>query len=348
MGRKIKVLVVDDSAFYLTLLSGILAEGHEFEVVATAEDPFDAREKIKRFNPDVITLDVEMPGMDGITFLEKIMTLRPLPVVMVSTLTGKGTSTAVEALQIGAVECIAKPTADSEHALKTFANELRMKVQVAASARLSSRARVEPAPKKNPHGARTLRKDTPSLIAIGASTGGVEALAEVLRHLPKACPPIAVVQHMPPLFTASFATRLSSFCELDVREASHGMKLLHGMCAIAPGGKHLEIRREGTQLLCAITDGEPVSLHKPSVDVMMASVTRSLGAKALGVILTGMGRDGAEGLLRLRESGAHTIGQDEASCVVYGMPQAAAKLGAVAEVRSLTEIAGAIEARCFA
>lgn len=345
MLRKITVLIVDDSSFIRNMLRELLSNEPDIEVLDTAEDPFDAREKIKKLNPDVLTLDVEMPKMDGLSFLEKIMSLRPMPVVMVSTLTGKGTDTAIAALQIGAVECIAKPNVNSDDELQAFASELTTKIRTAANSRMQSRRPVRV--REESGKPFKLRKDAPAFIAIGASTGGVEALSEVLTHLPKATPPIVITQHMPPGFTASFARRLSGLCALRMVEGTDRMKLEPGLAILAPGGYHMEVAQSGGQFVCRINDNPPVNNHKPSVDVLFNSVADIAGSEALGVILTGMGRDGAKGLLKLRQSGAHTIGQDEASCVVYGMPRAAFELGAVAEVRALTAVADAIKERCF-
>ncbi len=340
----IKVLIVDDSALIRKLLTQLLSAQSDIDVVGSAEDPFDAREKIKQLSPDVLTLDVEMPKMDGLSFLEKIMALRPMPVVMVSTLTGKGTDTAVAALALGAVECIAKPIAHNQAELEAFSAELADKIRIAASARVRARqplaAMVASKPSKPKTGA-------PALIAIGASTGGVEALGEVITQLPKNMPPIVITQHMPAGFTASFAKRLSGLSALEVVEGADLMKLQPGFVVIAPGGKHLQVARDGNGFYCKISDSEAINNHKPSVDVLFDSVTKLIGAQALGVILTGMGKDGALGLLRLRQSGAHTIGQDAASCVVYGMPRYAAEIGAVAEVQPLHAIAPAMQERCF-
>lgn len=344
MTRTITVLIVDDSAMIRGLLTQLLSAQPDMKVVGTAEDPFDAREKIKQLKPDVLTLDVEMPKMDGLSFLEKIMALRPMPVVMVSTLTGKGTDIAVAALALGAVECIAKPIAYTQADLESFARELSDKIRIAAGARIRARQATNPVVASKPS---KPKPNAPMLIAIGASTGGVEALGEVITQLPNNMPPIVITQHMPAGFTSSFAKRLSGLCELGVVEGSDRMKLQTGLVVIAPGGKHMEIARDGNGFYCKITDGIAVNNHKPSVDVLFDSVTALVGAQALGIILTGMGKDGAQGLLRLRQSGAHTIGQDEASCVVYGMPRYAAEIGAVIEVQPLHAIATAIKNRCL-
>jgi two-component system, chemotaxis family, protein-glutamate methylesterase/glutaminase len=346
--KPITVLIVDDSAFIRQMLTEMLSVDSEIKVVATAFDPFDAREKIKEFNPDVLTLDVEMPKMDGITFLEKIMSLRPMPVIMISTLTGKGTDIAIQALQIGAVECIGKPVENTPEALKNFSDELCATVKKAAAARHNlNRVRSSKPVRQVNSVARKLSAKAPKLIAIGASTGGVETLTEILPYLPNNCPPIVITQHMPPVFTASFAKRLSTLCSFPIYEATEGMILKVGMACIAAGGSQLKIVRRADNLVCRITDEPPVNNHKPSVDVTFNSIVETVGAETLGIILTGMGKDGAEGLFRLRQAGAHTIGQNEATCVVYGMPQAAYKIGAVEEVLALPAIADAIIKRCF-
>jgi two-component system chemotaxis response regulator CheB len=350
INNKISVLIVDDSALIRQMLSELLAHEPDITVVGTAEDPFDAREKIKILNPDVITLDVEMPKMDGLSFLERIMTLRPMPVVMVSTLTGKGTDIAIAALQIGAVECIAKPTASTEAELTEFSRELCGKIRTAAVSRIRAHKHVAAPSSSSVVKSATvfrLKKDAPAFIAIGASTGGVETLTELLTNLPKETPPIVVTQHMPAGFTASFAKRLSGISEVKMVESVDRMSLQTGVAILAAGGKQMEVVRSGSQYICRVTDAAPVNNHRPSVDVLFNSVADAAGANALGIILTGMGKDGAQGLLRMREAGAHTIGQDEASCIVYGMPRVAYDVGAVAQVLPLSAIADAIKERCF-
>ncbi len=349
--KPISVLIVDDSAFIRQMLGEMLSDDPEVRVVGTACDPFEAREKIKQLNPDVLTLDVEMPKMDGLTFLEKIMSLRPMPVVMVSTLSGHGTDVAIRALQIGAVECIAKPVETSEAGLANFAGELRAIIKNAASSK-SNMNRERNKPARQPVNAnkrtRSLLASAPKLIAIGASTGGVETLTEILPYLPGNCPPIVITQHMPPVFTASFAKRISTLCPYPVYEAAEGMLLKPGMACIAAGGRHVKILRKASGLTCHLSNDPSVNNHKPSVDVTFDSVAESVGKDTLAIILTGMGKDGAEGLLRLRQEGAHTIGQNEATCVVYGMPQAADKIGAIVQVLPLPAIPDAIIKKCFA
>lgn len=342
--KKITILIVDDSFSIRRMFCEILAAEPDFDVLDTASDPFDAREKIKRLNPDVITLDVEMPKMDGLSFLKKIMALHPMPVVMVSTLTGKGTETAIASLQLGAVECVGKPQVQTNEELQSFAQELCTKIRTAASAHVHARA--EPKPRRVLASA-ALAPNAPKLIAIGASTGGVEALTEVLSSLPAHCPPIVITQHMPPVFTQSFANRLSTISALEVKEAKDRMPCRQGLAIIAPGGTQLRILRSGNQFVCKVTNEAPYNNYRPSVDILFHSVAEHAGNGALGIIMTGMGKDGAEGLLEMRQGGADTIGQDQSSCVVYGMPQAAAKIDAVCEVVPLTLIADAIVKRSF-
>lgn len=336
LGRPVRVLVVDDSAVMRQLLSGLLSADPDIEVVGTASDPHIARERIKALNPDVITLDVEMPHMDGLTFLHKIMTLRPTPVVMVSTLTQAGTEVTLEALEIGAVDFVAKQTADAgrEH----FAVELQTKVKAAARTRVGVR-RSAPA-QKAPQ--RQLQRAGDRIVVIGASTGGVEALKRLLMGIPADCPPILITQHMPPRFTDAFAQRLNRELPMTVSEAKHDEPIEPGHVYIAPGSHHLEIGRSGTHNRCVLSDNPPVSGHRPSVDVLFRSAARTVGHKAVGVILTGMGKDGAEGMLELRKTGAVTLGQDEESALIYGMPRAAFECGAVMQQFSLDRMASAI------
>ena len=345
MARPVRVLIVDDSAVIRQLLSTLLSEDPEIEVVGTAGDPYDARERIKALDPDVLTLDVEMPHMDGVTFLRKIMTLRPMPVVMISTLTQAGAETTIEALEIGAVDFIAKPTSDVANALAGLAAELTAKVKSAARARVGLR-RI-PAPAKTPHVDRPA-SSTAGIIAIGASTGGVEALKAVLTDMPAQCPPIVITQHMPPRFTAAFAQRLNRECPIAVSEARHNEVVEPSHAYIAPGSHHLELVRFGSHYRCSLNEGPTVSGHRPSVDVLFQSVACAAGAAAVGVILTGMGKDGAQGLLEMRTAGAITLGQNEASSLVYGMPRVAFERGAVMRQHSLSQMAGAIVDACDA
>ncbi len=345
MTKKIRVIVVDDSQFIRELFSSVLASDPEINVVATAEDPLDAREKIKLHNPDVITLDVEMPKMDGIAFLDKIMSLRPMPVVMASTLTQKGADITLQALEMGAVDAIGKPSDFSKS--EEFTKELIHKVKAAATIKVRARARSDKAdPKTAPTMLSYKGSLTKPLIAIGASTGGVEALREVLHVLPAECPPIVITQHMPAAFTAAFAERLNKICAITVEESAHGKPLQLGHAYIAHGGAHLYIAKQAGKYICHHRDSELVSGHKPSVDVLFDSVATTAGDHAVGAILTGMGKDGAQGLLKMRQAGAHTLGESEASCIVYGMPRAAYELGAVERQCHLRDMAAEILKLC--
>ncbi|PWT71544.1 MAG: chemotaxis response regulator protein-glutamate methylesterase [Proteobacteria bacterium] len=343
-GRRVKVLVVDDSTVMRQLLAATLSEDPAIEVVGTAPDPLVARDKIKELNPDVVTLDVEMPRMDGLTFLRKIMTLRPMPVVMVSTLTQAGTDTTLEALEIGAVDFVAKPNNEGG-ALGVLAEELRAKVKMAASTSLSTARRARAAPVVAPRPAR-LGRSTGKVVTIGASTGGVEALKAVLMDLPEDGPPILITQHMPEKFTTAFAARLDRECPMRVFEAAHDQRVEQGNVYIAPGSHHLELGKDGLHYICKLNDGERVSGHKPSVDVLFRSAARVAGSRIVAAILTGMGKDGAEGMLELRRANAITIGQDEASSLVYGMPRVAFERGAVQRQYPLNKIAQAIVEAC--
>ncbi len=353
MNKRVKVLIVDDLAVIRQLLSMLLSEDPEIEVVGTAGDPLIARDRIKALNPDVVTLDVEMPNMDGVTFLRKIMALRPMPVVMISTLTQAGAETTLEALEIGAVDFIAKPTHDVANGLSEIASELQSKVKHAARARVSVRQSPSPShsASRSPVQPRAPRPDwkagnTDRIIAIGASTGGVEALKTVLMGLPAVCPPIVITQHMPPRFTAAFAERLNRECPMTVSEAVHHEFIEPNHVYIAPGAFHLELQRSGGNYRCALNDGPAVSGHRPSVDALFNSVAQVAGRAAIGVILTGMGKDGAEGLLAMRQAGAFTLGQDEGSSLIYGMPRVAFERGGVVSQHSLSHMAEAILDAC--
>ncbi|MBP1771237.1 MAG: cheB 1 [Holophagaceae bacterium] len=331
--RKRRVLIVDDSALVRQVLIGILSRHPMLEVVGIAKDPYDARERIKELDPDVLTLDVEMPRMDGITFLGKLMKGHPMPAVMLSSLTTKGTATALDALALGAVDVIGKPTLDQAKGLEAMGAEIADTVYAASLARVQGRP---PAPRPEaatPPAALTplaLRaKSGRSLIAIGSSTGGTEALRQVFEAIPENLPPIAVVQHMLPGFTEAFADRLDRGCRARVKVAEDGEPLKSGTVYLAPNEIHLTVARGGGGLVALLTGSDRVSRHLPSVDVLFASVAEACGPHALGVILTGMGDDGARGLLQMRQKGARTLGQDEATCVVYGMPRAAWARGAV-------------------
>jgi two-component system chemotaxis response regulator CheB len=339
----VRVLIVDDSALMRQLISTMLSADPEIEVVGTAPDPHVAREKIKSLNPDVVTLDVEMPHMDGVTFLRKIMSLRPMPVVMISTLTQAGAEVTLEALEIGAVDFIAKPVTDVASAMGELAADMQSKVKAAARSRVRVR-RPHPSQVRQPR--PLFNRPTGKIVVVGASTGGVEALKEILMRLPADCPPILVTQHMPATFTPAFARRLDQECPMTVSEANHNERVEAGHAYIAPGGYHLELVRSGSHFACSVHDGPAVSGHRPSADVLFRSAAHIAGSNSIGVILTGMGKDGAEGLLDLRQSGAMTLGQDEASSLIYGMPRVAFERGAVIRQLPLSEIADAIIDAC--
>lgn len=335
MPRPIRVVIVDDSNLMREMLTSLLADATGVEVVGAARDAYEAREVIKRTNPDVVTLDVEMPRMDGLSFLEKIMTLRPTPVIMVSSLTQEGAEATVRALELGAIDCVAKPDGSDGHGFEAMAQELVEKIRVAAVARLSMRrpqapAATLPAPRHAGSGAR--------FIAIGASTGGVERIRDILAVMPAKCPPIVITQHMGPSYVSSFAARLDRLSAPSVKVAVQGARLETGTVHIAPGDRHLVVIRDAQGYSCHIQDGPAVSGHRPSVDVLFSSVAKAAGGDAVGVILSGMGRDGASGLLAMRTAGSHTIGEQESSCVVYGMPRAAKEAGAVATELPLSQI----------
>ena len=342
-GVPVRVLVVDDSAVMRQLLTTLLSADPEIEVVGSAPDPHVARERIKELNPDVVTLDVEMPRMDGLTFLRKIMTLRPTPVVMVSTLTQAGAEVTLEALEIGAVDFIAKPTHDLANARDGLAVELQTKVKVAARTRVGLR---RAAAAERPVRAQRTRGGVEKIVMVGASTGGVEALKALLMGLPADCPPTLITQHMPPRFTAAFAERLNRECPMKVSEATHDEPIEHGHVYIAPGAHHLQLGRRGPRHVCLLSDAPPVSGHRPSVDVLFHSAAQVAGAAAVGVILTGMGKDGADGMLAMRKAGAVTLGQDEDSSLIYGMPRVAFERGAVMRQYPLSHMADAILDAC--
>jgi two-component system chemotaxis response regulator CheB len=339
----IRVLIVDDSSFVRQILTEILSSDPGIEVVGAAPNPIVARDMIKSLNPDVLTLDIEMPRMDGLAFLDKIMTLRPMPVLMISSLTQKGADTAVRALEMGAFDCVAKPVIGLVEGLPAMRNEIVTKVKAAAAARIRSRTDRQVRPILRPG---AFYNSSEKIIAIGASTGGVEALQEVLMAFPSDAPATVITQHMPALFTASFASRLSQHCAVTVKQAENGERVLPGHVYIAPGGFHLELVRNGANYVCRVHDEPAVSGHRPSVDVLFRSVAHAAGRNAIGVILTGMGRDGAMGLLEMRSAGAPTVGQDEASCVVYGMPKAARDCGAVEVELPINKIAEHVLKRC--
>ena len=389
-GRMIRVLCVDDSALIRELMAEIINAQPDMQVVATAPDPLVARDLIKRHEPDVLTLDVEMPRMDGLDFLERLMRLRPMPVVMVSSLTERGGEITLRALELGAVDFVSKPRLGIRGGMLEYAETIADKIRAAARARVRPAGRAVTSPsagsaqagsvlstsalsnstlsnpdqsslsQSNPYPssladrsvAASVSQDTAAaasrrpllssekLIAVGASTGGTEAIRAVLQSLPADAPAILVTQHMPPGFTRSFAERLNGLCRIAVKEAAHGERILPGHAYIAPGDAHLTLSRSGANYVVTLDQRPPVNRHRPSVDVLFDSVARVAGRNAVGVILTGMGRDGARGLLQMREAGAHTIAQDEQSCVVYGMPREAVELGAAQSVLPLSRISG--------
>lgn len=338
----VKVLIIDDSALMRQLLTEILSQDPELHVVGAAADPYLAWEKIKTLRPDVITLDVEMPRMDGLTFLEKLMAVHPAPVLMVSSLTEKGCQTTLRALELGAVDFVTKPSIDLRTGTVQLADQIIEKVKLAARVKPRGRRAASAATPKPQGRSEALIKSTHKVVVIGASTGGTEALYEVLTALPADAPGVAIVQHMPPGFTRSFAERLDSVCRIRVHEARDGDAILPGRALLAPGGYHMQVQRSGAQYSVRVGLGEPVNRHRPSVDVLFHSAAKRLGANAIGVILTGMGNDGAAGMLAMRQAGAHTLAQDEATCVVFGMPKEAIAAGGVHEVRPLGAIASRI------
>ena len=350
--QRIRVLIVDDSALVRTLLTEMLSAAKDIEVVGAAADAHAAREKIKRLNPDVITLDVEMPRMDGITFLRNLMRLRPMPVVMVSSLTERGADVTLDALSLGAVDYLPKPKIDLAVTFTEYRDELAEKIRTAACASVRAldprRATFRPGPSHSADAVlprsetlRTLRT-TDHIIAIGASTGGTEAIKEVLTRLPPDSPGVVIAQHIPKAFSGPFARRMNDCCAVSVSEAEDGQQILAGHAYIAPGDRHLLVVRDGARYVCRLDDGVPVNRHKPSVDVLFRSVAQNGGRNAIGVLLTGMGKDGARGLKEMLDSGSRTIAQDELTSVVWGMPGEAVALGAAEHVLPLDHIAGKI------
>ena len=344
--KRIKVMVVDDSAVVRQVVTAMLNEDPEIEVIAAAADPLLAMARMQTQWPDVIVLDIEMPRMDGITFLKKIMAERPTPVVICSTLTEKGAQTSMAALAAGAVAIITKPKIGLKQFLNDSSDDLIGAVKAAAHANVRKLQPVQVVEKHNADvilpaadGRGALLQTTERVVALGTSTGGTQALEVVLRALPRVCPGIVIVQHMPEKFTAEFANRLNTLCQIAVKEAQHNDRVVPGQALIAPGGKHMLLRRNGAQYFVDVIDGPLVNRHRPSVDVLFRSVAKFAGANALGVIMTGMGDDGAAGLLEMRKAGAHTVAQDEESCVVFGMPKEAIKRGAVERTVPLSAIA---------
>ena len=335
--RKTRVLVIDDSALVRKLLSEIINAETDMMAVGAAPDPLVAREMIRNLEPDVLTLDVEMPRMDGLDFLERLMRLHPMPVVMVSTLTERGSEVTLRALELGAVDFVAKPKVGIVGGLQEYAADITGKIRTAVRARPHRAAARPPATTLPALGNRII--STEKLIIIGASTGGTEAIKEVLMRLPPDSPGVLVTQHMPEGFTKSFAARLDGLCKIAVKEADHGERVLPGHAYIAPGHSHLLLKRSGANYQTELSQGPPVNRHRPSVDVLFQSAAAAAGPNAIGVILTGMGKDGALGMLQMKRVGAWNIAQDEASCVVFGMPREAIAAGAVEEILPLQDIA---------
>ncbi len=347
--NKIKVLIVDDSALIRSMLTEILQSDDGIQVVGTANDPYHAREKIKKLNPDVLTLDVEMPKMDGVTFLRNLMRLRPMPVVMISSLTDKGADITLQALEAGAIDFVSKPKIDVAHTFENYSEEIIEKVKTAAMAKVQVRVSSKKIPEvKEKYTADKIIakqksslhfKTTDQLIAIGASTGGTEALRDVITALPASAPGVVITQHIPAAFSAPFAERLNKHSKMTVCEATDKQQILPGHVYVAPGDRHLAVERSGARFICRLIEGEPVNRHIPAVDVMFRSVAQNVGANAIGVILTGMGADGAVGLKEMQETGSATIAQDERSSVVWGMPGEAVKLEAADDILPLNSIA---------
>jgi two-component system chemotaxis response regulator CheB len=341
---KTKVLIVDDSALIRSVMSEIINSQPDMQVVATAPDPLVARELIKQHNPDVLTLDVEMPKMDGLDFLEKLMRLRPMPVVMVSSLTERGSEITMRALELGAVDFVTKPKISIQSGMREYTDLIADKIRAASKARI--RARTLPQPGAEGQGTlpqlRNPLMSSEKLIIVGASTGGTEAIREFLMQMPSDCPGILITQHMPEGFTRSFAKRLDSLCKISVQEAAGNERVLPGHAYIAPGHSHLLLARSGANYMTKLDQGEPVNRHRPSVDVLFRSAAQNAGKNAVGVILTGMGKDGAAGMLEMKAAGAYNFAQDEASCVVFGMPREAIAVGATHEVGALQALPGMV------
>ena len=341
--KKIRVVVVDDSALIRSLLKEIINSQKDMEVVGLAPDPLIAREIIRNENPDVITLDIEMPKMDGLEFLERLMRLKPIPVVMISSLTERGSETTMRALELGAVDFIAKPKIDLQSGLQQYSDDICDKIRAASKARIHALAKSLVSPSQNTNVVLPLLKNritsTEKILVLGASTGGTEALKDVLIHLPPDCPGIVIAQHMPEGFTKSFAERLDGLCKISVKEAENGDRILPGHAYLAPGHSHLLIKRSGANYVCELSQAAPVNRHRPSVDVLYRSAANNAGNNAIGVIFTGMGKDGAAGMKELHDAGAHTFAQDEASCVVFGMPREAIAQGGIDEIVPLPQMA---------
>ncbi|MDD2881937.1 MAG: chemotaxis response regulator protein-glutamate methylesterase [Rhodoferax sp.] len=351
--KKIRVVVVDDSALVRSLLAGIINRQADMECVGAANDPLIAREMIRELNPDVLTLDIEMPRMDGIDFLGRLMRLRPMPVVMISTLTERGAEVTMKALELGAVDFVSKPRIGVSDGLSELSTQIVEKIRIAAGAHIKrtvpATARVQDTSGRQvverPTATLSGRISTEKIVFIGASTGGTEAIKEVLVKLPADFPAIVITQHMPPGFTTSFAARLDSLCRISVREAVNGERILPGHAYLAPGGKQFRVDRSGANYVAVVDDGEPVNRHKPSVEVLFKSGAKVAGRNAFGIMLTGMGNDGARAMKEMKDAGSYNFVQDEASCVVFGMPKEAIAHGAADEVLPLGDIAGALIAK---
>ena len=340
--NKIKVLIVDDSALIRSVMTEIVNSQDDMEVVGAAPDPLVARDLIKRTNPDVLTLDVEMPKMDGLDFLEKLMRLRPMPVLMVSSLTERGSEITMRALELGAVDFVTKPKISIASGMREYTELITDKLRAAARARVKPRTLQPAAATGQLPQLRSPLTSSEKLIIIGASTGGTEAIREFLMQMPSDCPGILIAQHMPEGFTTSFARRLDSLCKISVSEAQGNERVLPGHAYIAPGHSHLLLARSGANYMTRIEQTEPVNRHRPSVDVLFRSAAAAAGKNAVGVILTGMGKDGAQGMLEMKNAGAYNFAQDEASCVVFGMPREAIAIGAAHEVAPLTALPGLV------
>ena len=355
MSKKIRVIVVDDSALVRSLLAEIINRQRDMECVGTANDPLIAREMIRELDPDVITLDVEMPRMDGIDFLGRLMRLRPTPVLMISTLTERGAEVTMKALELGAVDFVSKPRVGLSSGLNELATEIVDKIRVAAVAHVRRIVARDPVTAHAPSGPATPahgssgsllgRVSTEKLICIGASTGGTEAIKEVLVPMPADSPAIVITQHMPPGFTTSFAARLNGLCQITVKEAVHGERILPGHAYIAPGGRQFSVARSGANYVAVVEDTPPVNRHKPSVEVLFKSAAAVVGRNAYGIMLTGMGNDGAAAMREMKDAGSYNYVQDEATCIVFGMPREAIAHGAADEVLPLGQIAHALIAR---
>ncbi len=345
---KTKVVVVDDSALVRSILTEIINRQADMECIGAAADPLVAREMIRNLNPDVITLDVEMPRMDGLDFLSRLMRLRPMPVVMVSTLTERGAEVTLKALELGAIDFVAKPKIGVADGIRQLAQDITDKIRIASKAHIRRAPAAPPpgAPATAPIKAVTMaslgRASTEKILFIGASTGGTEATKDVLINLPADSPAVVITQHMPPGFTKSYAARLDSLCKIRVKEAQDGERILPGHGYIAPGGMHLTVERSGANYIARVQDGEPINRHKPSVEALFLSAAKVVGPNAIGIMLTGMGADGARAMKVMKDAGAYNYCQDEASCVVFGMPREAIAAGAADEVLPLNQIAGKV------